>query len=216
VHRLGRRSYAVDGREKRLETSRQGRPGARATDRAGTARTEAVDRAQRLAARIREWPRQASWPARQAGDRDFWDNHGGRSDGPAGRRPGRRADRRDCRQQAGARPRAGSGGPGPIAPRTSGRRGRPDDGLGGGTVRANVCGWVKATPDAGAGQGLTRTSRAPVAGRPYLFAMADRSTRLLPASSVGMWAFAHSGRVTSRSLSSSPVAVRPYSTFGGT
>jgi hypothetical protein len=45
VPRLRRRSYAVDDHEKRLETPRQGRPGARATDRAGTARTEAVDRA---------------------------------------------------------------------------------------------------------------------------------------------------------------------------
>jgi hypothetical protein len=59
VHRLSRRSYAVDDREKRLETPRQGRPGARTTDRAGTARIEAVDRAQRLAARIRERLRQA-------------------------------------------------------------------------------------------------------------------------------------------------------------
>jgi hypothetical protein len=52
-HRLSRRSYAVDDREKRLETPLQGRPGPCAMDRAGTSRTEAVDRAQQWAARIR-------------------------------------------------------------------------------------------------------------------------------------------------------------------
>jgi hypothetical protein len=50
VHCLRRRSYAVEGYEKSLETSRLGRPGARGTDPAAAARTEAFDRAQRPAA----------------------------------------------------------------------------------------------------------------------------------------------------------------------
>jgi hypothetical protein len=42
-HRLRRRSYAVEGHEKSLETSRLGRPEAGETDPAGTACTEAFD-----------------------------------------------------------------------------------------------------------------------------------------------------------------------------